>query len=165
MPLGSLISALQSHLEAALGDEPPTIGAAEPGASTELPAVVLSLSDVGQRLVSLGRQPRPTETGALRIDTELDLADPVARFPDENVRLLSDDRRVLQIPHGAIVRADGTPTRPFGAEDLTVEVGGNAVAVVDETPAAGQVRPEPDTGELRFGSALPATGRLELGCF
>jgi hypothetical protein len=27
------------------------------------------------------------------------------------------------------------------------------------------VRPEPDTGELRFGTPLPDSGRLELGCF
>lgn len=165
MSLGRLVDAVRQHLETALMPDPPAIGAAYPAEAGDLPTVSLSLSDVGQRLVSVGRLPRPTQKGALRIVTELDLADPVARFPDETVQLLSSDRRELQIPHGAIVRSDGTNIRPFAAEDLRVEVGGTVLTVVDAAPSAGQVRPEPDTGELRFGAPLPATGSLELGCF
>lgn len=165
MPLGGVVDAFVEHLLEALDPVPPLVGGAHPAVVGELPAVSIAVAEVTERLRGLGTVPAPVETGALRIETSLSLADPVVEFPDERVRLLSDDRRLLHLPHGAIVRADGTATQPFEAEDLLVELNGAALVIVADGPAAGQVRVEPELGELRFGTALPATGTLRLRYF
>ena len=77
----------------------------------------------------------------------------------ETLRLVPDDRRSLVLPHGPLVRADGTATEPFGAGDLQVR-DTSAYVVVAAPPSGRQVRPDVDAGVLRFGQALPASGTL-----
>jgi hypothetical protein len=165
MPLGGVVDAFRDHLASTLDPVPPLLGGAHPAVVGQLPAVAIALADVADRLRGLGAKPAAVETGALRIETTLSLADPVVEFPGERVRLLSDDRRLLHLPHGSVVGADGTVSLPFDAADLLVELNGAAVPLVAGAPAAGQVQVEPNLGELRFGTALPAAGTLRLRYF
>jgi hypothetical protein len=165
MALAALGDALADHLRTTLLPAPPLVGAEYPANAPQLPALTLSLSAVTQKMRGLGRMPQATATGALPVTTDLDLAQPRAVFPDEIVELLSGDRRTLTLPHGPLVRADGTATTPFGAGDLTVGRNGSGLTVVGGTPAASEVRPDPDTGTLLFGAPLPATGTLHARYF
>lgn len=164
MGLAALTDAFATYLESALDPAPALVGAAYPGAAADLPAVVLSVSGARQQLRGIGRLPAPSATGALPVTSTVDLANPVATFPDAVVPLLSNDRRTLTLPHGPLVAADGTTTT-FGPGDLHVTVGATIFTVVEDAPAGGEVQPDPDLGVLRFGGALPATGTLTAAYF
>jgi len=164
MGLADVTDALAAYLESAVDPAPALVGAAYPTIAADLPAVVLSIDDVVQKLASVGRLPAPSESGALSVTTTVDLADPVATFPDATVLLLSNDRLTLTLPHGPLVAADGTTTT-FGPGDLHVAVGATTFTVVAGAPGAGQVRPDPDLGVLHFGAALPGTGTLTAQYF
>jgi len=163
--IGLLVDSLRDYLQGALSPAPALLGGAFPAAPGELPAVCLSVSAVTEHLRGLGRVPRPTLTGALRLDETLDLARPVVTFPDDEVTLLSGDRKTLHLAHGPLVKADGTITAPWAAGDLRVTLGATVFEVANADPAAGQVRPLPDAGNLVFGEALPGTGTLTLSYF
>lgn len=158
MGLAALTDALSAYLESAISPAPALVGATYPTAADDLPAVVVSVSEVEQRLRGVGKLPAPSEVGALQVTTTVDLANPVATFPDATVLLLSIDRLTLTLPHGPLVAADGTTT--FGAGDPHVTVGATTFNVVSGAPGAGDVQPDPDLGVLHFGAALPATGTL-----
>jgi hypothetical protein len=164
MGLAALSDALSGFLTSAITPAPALVGATYPAAAKDLPAVVVSLSDVQQRLQGVGRLPAPSETGALSVTTAVDLAHPVATFPDAIVSLLSNDRMTLTLPHGPLVAADGTTTT-FGGSDLHVTLGSKTFNVVDAPPKANEVQPDPDLGVLHFGAALPATGNLIASYF
>lgn len=164
MPVTALLDTLGTHLGATLGAGT-AVGVARPSTAGELPAVTLSLPEVEPTMASVGRQPAPTQTGALRVERALDLADPALDFDGERVTLLSADRLTLQLPHGPVVRADGIGEAPFTVADLTIRLGGTTFTPVTGTPAAGQCRPDPDTGVVTFAGPLPATGVLQLGYF
>jgi hypothetical protein len=164
MALAALIDGLSTYLESAISPAPALVGAAYPTVTGDLPALVLSVSGVQQRLQGIGRLPAPSESGALAVTTALDLAHPVATFPDAVVTLLSNDRLTLTLPHGPLVAADGTTTT-FGAGDLHVTLGATTFNVVTTAPGPGDVQPNPDLGTLRFGAALPATGTLTARYF
>jgi hypothetical protein len=165
MALPALVDRVRQHLDTSLSPTPALIGDGYPIARNELPAVTISVAEVTERLRGIGRLPAPTVTGALRVDTSLDLANPVVSFGDEDVRLLSDDRRVVQLAHGPLVRADGTTTPPWTESDITVVRSGTTLTPVEGTPGAGEVQVLPDTGQLRFPAALAASGTLVLGYF
>jgi hypothetical protein len=165
MSIPALLDRVRQHLDTSISPVPPLIGDGYPVAATELPAVTISIAEVSERLRGIGRLPAPTLTGALRVDTTLDLANPVVSFDDEEVQLLSDDRRTVQLAHGPLVRADGTTTQPWAPADIHVVNGATTFTPVDGPPAAGQVQVLPDTGQLQFPSALPAGGTLVLGYF
>ncbi|TML91495.1 MAG: hypothetical protein E6G08_00335 [Actinobacteria bacterium] len=164
MGLAALTDALAAYLESTLEPTPALVGATYPTANTDLPAVVLSCSGARQQLRGIGRLPAPSATGALRVTDTVDLANPVATFPDAVVTLLSNDRKTLTLLHGPLVAADGTNTT-FGSADLHATVGATVFSVVEGTPGAGEVQPDPDLGVLRFGAALPATGTLTASYF
>ena len=164
MGLAALTDAFATYLTSALDPAPALVGGTYPSKKPQLPAVVISCSDAHQQLRGIGRLPAPSETGALPVTNRVDLASPVATFPDAVVPLLSNDRKTLTLPHGPLVGADGTTTT-FGAPDLHVTLGATTFAVVGGAPAAGQVQPDPDLGVLRFGAPLPATGTLVVAYF
>jgi hypothetical protein len=164
MGLAEVIDAFATYLESALDPAPALVGGAYPRAAAELPAVVMSVASVREQLRGLGRLPAPTASGALPVTAEIDLAHPVATFPDAVVPLLSNDRKTLSLPHGPLVAADGTTTA-FGSSDLQAHVGATTFTVVGDAPAAGEVQPDPDLGVLRFGSPLPAAGTLDVSYF
>ena len=164
MGLAALTDALAGYLKTTLHPAPALVGATYPSVKGDLPAVVISCSSVLQQLRGIGRLPAESQTGALSVSTTVDLANPVATFPDAIVTLLSNDRRTLTLPHGPLVAADGTTTI-FGSADLHVTLGATTFTVVDAAPAAGQVQPDPDFGVLHFGAALPGTGTLKASYF
>src|SRR5262249_16436323 len=164
MGLAALTDAFATYLESALEPAPALVGATYPATGGELPAVVLSVTGVQQQLRGIGRLPAPSVTGALPVTNRIDLANPVATFPDAVVPLLSNDRLTLTLPHGPLVAADGTTTT-FGTADLHVTVDATTFAVVDTAPGAGRGEPDPDLGVLHFGAPLPATGTLNVSYF
>ncbi|MEP7380592.1 MAG: hypothetical protein ABI910_02845 [Gemmatimonadota bacterium] len=133
-------------------------GVAEPELSTELPAIVLSLESSARENPGLGERGELMR-GALPVQANIDLANPV--LPAEpGFSLLDATRRVLILPHGGLVRQDGSDPgdAPLAAADIAVTVAGTAQIVVAGAPAAGAVRADPRVGTLTFGAALPASG-------
>jgi hypothetical protein len=164
--LGGIVDALGTFLLDTVSPRPTLSGGTVPAALADLPAITLSLSEAAPTMQGLGRIPRPPRTGALRVQTSLDLGDPVLRFGDEPpVPLLSNGRQTLQLPHAPLVTADGSPVATLGSADLSAMVGTTTFAVVDAAPAGAQVRPDAATGILLFGAALPLTGTLALQYF
>jgi hypothetical protein len=133
--------------------------------TSSLPAVTLAIAEVTNRMVGIGRVPRGTRTGALEVSVKVDLANPVLDLGGgETLLLVPADRRSLVLPHGPLVRADGTPDDPFTATDLKVRANGDW-EVVATAPTGKKVRPDVDAGVLRFGTALPAAGSLDVTYF
>lgn len=165
MPLSSVVGILAERLgDAGIAGLPP-VDERAPAAIGDVPRITVSVLDAVSPLRSLGETPGPPQTGALPVSTRLPLADPVLHLPAEDVSLLSSDRRILQLPHGAVVRADGTDTPPFAAGDLRVRQGATAFVVVHQPPAAGQVQLDVTSGALTFADPLPTSGTIELDYF
>lgn len=160
MTLVAVLDAIADRLAAAVGGGV-RVGDAAPTGGNELPALTLSAAEITERLVGIGRIPRGTRTGALAVEVDVDLADPVVDLGGEMLTLLSADRRTLTLPNGPLVRADGVGERPFTGADLQVSDGA-PFTVVDSEPAGRQVRPGPADGTLLFGTALAQTGTLTV---
>jgi len=159
--LAVIVDHVSALLTAGL-DGDTTVGDVVPTSADQVPAVTLDLDEVTSVLGGIGRIPRGTRTGALPVTTEVDLADPVLDLGGgETVTLVPADRLSVVLPHGPLVRADGTATGTFSAADLTVR-DADPWQVVAGPPTGRQVRPDPDAGLLHFGEALPATGTLHL---
>jgi hypothetical protein len=149
--------------EAVLNPAPATVGIADPLLAADLPAIVLSVAEIQQLGKGLGERSELITSGALRWTETIDLANPV--LPEEpTFRLLSPDRRELVLPHGGLVRADGTEG-PIGPADLSVSVDGVARPVVPTNPQGNQVSVDPQVGRLFFATALPATGKVSATYF
>lgn len=138
------------------------IGASAPFAAGDLPSVVLSLEAAERKSVGLGDRGEVMH-GALPVTVSIDLANPVLAG-DPSFTLLDPTRRILILPHGGQVRADGTPGA-LGNTDLTVRQGGTTFLVVQGAPGAGEVNADETTGTLTFGAALPAVGTLQAQYF
>ena len=122
--------------------------------------MVLSLERVEHPGAGLGERSSTISGGALPWRATLDLAQPVLPgHPD--VRLLSDDRKTLILPHGGLVGADGREGE-LGGGDVDVKVDGVSRTVVSGAPDAGQVRVSAADGRLVFGEALPDTGTVAV---
>jgi hypothetical protein len=166
MSLGAVVDTLGTFLMDAVTPRPALSGGVAPTAANELPAVTLSLDKATRVLIGVGRIPRPPRTGALRVTTSVDLADPVLRFPGEPaVSLLSNGRTTLQLPHAPLVTADGSAIATLGAADLQVSLGAIIFTVVSTPPVDTEVRPDGATGILAFGTPLPESGTLQLTYF
>ena len=161
-PETAFLDALVAFLggPAGLSPAPALLGAAEPAAGAELPAVVLSLDEVHRLGAGLGERSMLITDGALSWQADIDLANPVLST-DPSFRLLSPDRLTLVLPHGGLKQADGSDG-PLGPPDLSVKLGATVFTVVNGAPAAGQVHADPLVGVLTFGAALPATGTLQV---
>jgi hypothetical protein len=164
MPASSLIAALGDHIAAIVQNAPP-VGAAAPAAGADIPRITVSLEDIVPAIRGLGSAPSAPIEGALRVNTSVDLADPLLHTGGEEVELLSADRRTLQLPHGAVVRASGDDTPPYGTGDLLVRLGATTFTPVHQAPAAGEVQLDIPSGALTFPSPLATSGTLELGYF
>jgi hypothetical protein len=153
----AFLDAVATLLTIALGPTPPTIGFSEAESADDLPLVVLSLETNERRAPGLGER-ADTLSGALPWSATIDLASPFLD-DDPSVPLLDASRRVLQLPHGGLVRADGHEGS-LGPLDLTVRVGASQRTVVDHVPGAAEVQADGAAGTLTFGSALPASGNV-----
>lgn len=137
---------------------PASVGISDPIQNSDLPAVVLSLQNLARLGSGLGERSTVITGGALSTQASIDLANPVLA-EDASVNLLSADRLQLTLPHGGLVRADGTVGALSGA-NLVVTAAGVSRPVVTETPTGLQVRADPLIGRLVFATALPASGLL-----
>lgn len=164
MALSGLVDALAAQIAAEV-ESPPPVGSAPAVSNGDLPRITVSIEAATPAMRSVGQIPGPLETGALRVEVDIDLGDAVLHLPDEDVALLSPDRRTMQLPHGSVVRASGDDTPPFTATDLLVRVGPTTFAPVHTSPSAGQVQLEIQSGALTFADPLPAGGVIELGYF
>lgn len=149
----AFLAAVQAHLAGAgLVPAPVLVGPAEPEKATELPALVLSLERAERAGGGVGERVAPV-TGALRWQAAVDLANPVLA-DDPSTVLLDAARKTLVLPHGGLVREDGTEG-PLGPGDLVVTVNGNPRVFTSD----------PAVGTLRFATALPATGTVAARYF
>jgi hypothetical protein len=148
--------------DAGLNPVPKSVGIADPVVSGELPAIVLSLTRIRRLGNGLGERSQLIND-KLPWTVRINLANPV--LPEEpSFRLLSTDRRELILPHGGLVRADGSQG-PLLPPDLSVSVEGNSLTVVDGIPAADQVRADPQVGRLFFATQLPEIGNVTVNYF
>jgi hypothetical protein len=154
------VDAVQLYLSSPglLQPAPVTVGIADPVQNDDLPSVVLSLQKLARLGSGLGERSTVVTGGALSTQARIDLANPVLA-EDPTVNLLSADRLQVTLPHGGLVRADGT-IGSLGSADLVVTVAGLDRPVVTATPVGNQVRPDPLIGRLVFATPLPATGLL-----
>lgn len=168
MPLAELAQGVADHVKRlALTPKPQTISSFYPTQSSDLPAVVISISDVRRPLPGVGRVSRSVRTGALRVEVSVDLADPSIVVAGEKVALLpTPDRRTLLLPHGAIVSKDGMfPPPPLSSNDLEVKLGAEVFVVVAVSPKTKAVLPNAAEGKLLFGAGLPESGKLLINYY
>ena len=161
------LSRVASYLAGAgLAPVPVQIGGAEPADATELPAIVLSLETTSRVNPGLGERAQLITGGVLPVQERIDLANPV--LAEEPTFVLLDGARLqLVLPHGGLVRQDGTDPGDalLRSTDITVLVRGASVTVVARVPAAGEVSANPRIGTLTFGSPLPLTGAVDVSYF
>lgn len=144
--------------QAGLLPAPAGVGVADPVQNNDLPALVLALEKVQRQHPGLGERSELVSHGALLWQATIDLANPV--LPEEpSFVLLSADRLSLILPHGGLRQLDGGEG-PLGPADLSVSVAGSPRTVVAGAPGPGQVQADAQIGLLRFGTPLPALGRV-----
>lgn len=166
MPLSSVVTMVAQRLAAVAIQDLPPVDALAPATPGDVPRITVSIDNARPAVRGLGEVPGPPQTGALRVDTSVNLADPSLHVNGETVGLLSPDRRTLQLPHGAVVRADGTDTPPYSTSDLTVRLGATTFTpVTEQAPTATQVRLDLPSGALTFRDPLPNSGALTLVYF
>src|SRR6185436_6871488 len=113
---------------------PKLIGVVEPIDATELPALVVSIEQ-SQRLGNgLGERAVLVTQGALPWQAQINLANPVLPA-DPTFSLLSPDRLRLTLPHGGLVRVNGS-SGSLGAADIQVLLNGAPRTLVSGPPAA-----------------------------
>ena len=147
----------------ALTPAPELVGAIEPVAAHELPALVVALEQ-GRRLGNgLGERSSLVTNGALRWRADVNLANPV--LPAEpSFSLLTPDRRQLTLPHGGLVRADAS-SGALTATDIQVQVNGTPRTLVNAAPGANDFSIDHLVGLVTFGAALPGAGILQANYF
>jgi hypothetical protein len=147
---------------AGLAPAPALVGVAEPEKTTDLPAIVLSLEATSRANPGVGGGAEVV-VGVLPTEASIDLANPV--LPEEpTFSLLDATRRTLILPHGGLVKQDGSDpgSAPLEPGDITVLVAGAPRTIVAGTPGANEVRADGRIGVLTFGAALPATGIVRV---
>ena len=150
----ALLASLAAYLSGAgLVPAPEAVGPAEPEKPGDLPCLVLSLEQTSRGGGGVGERVS-LQTGALAWTARIDLANPVLP-EDPSFRLLNPGRTLLILPHGGLVRSDGTEG-PLVPPHLAVRL--------DGTPRAAKYR-EDLGGALKFATPLPATGIVEVDYF
>jgi hypothetical protein len=159
MPESAFLDTVAAFLSgpAGLAPAPAVVGVAAPLAAAELPAIALSLPAVERISGGAAGVGEPVR-GALQAEAVIDLASPF--LPDlPGFSLVSADRLGVVLPHGGLVRADGTEGT-LGPGDVEVRVGGVLRPLAAPPPAGNQVSVDAEAGRLEFATALPPTGTL-----
>jgi hypothetical protein len=156
----AFIDALSSFVAAVPGLTPPPalIGPVAPiTPGIHLPAIVFALTEVTRPGTGMGGGMEPL-AGALPWQATIDLADPT--LPDiPDFSLISPDRLSLILPHGGLVRNDGTED-PLAAVDFSLSVNGASRPLVAPPPTGDQISVDPVAGVVTFATALPAAGTV-----
>lgn len=159
----TFLTAVASYLQSAsLTPTPATVGIAEPASASELPAVVLSLERTERQGSGLGGR-ISLVTGALGLQASIDLANPVLP-EDPGLRLLDPARTLLTLPHGGLVRSDGSHGA-LSPDDIAVAVAGVPRNLVGGPPVGPNFSVDPLVGRLQFGVPLPASGLVVVSYF
>jgi hypothetical protein len=141
-----------------LAPAPVLVGVIEPAIAADLPAVVLAIESATRPSNGLGERSAVITNGALAWTADIDLANPVLA-DDPSFSLVSADRTQLTLPHGGLVRNDGS-TGPLRASDIQLSVQENAQTLVAAAPGPSQFTADPLVGTLTLGQALPASGHV-----
>jgi hypothetical protein len=147
----------------ALTPPPKLVGVIEPGVPADLPALVVSIEQNERLGNGLGERSILVTRGALPWQAEINLTNAVLPA-DPSFSLISEDRRQLILPHGGLVRSDGS-TGPLAAGDIQVAVNGTPRTLVLSGPAASQFSADPLSGTLVFGEVLSASGTVTASYF
>lgn len=164
------LDAVTTYLSGAgLSPAPASIGVAEPGAAADLPSVTLSLEGCARERTGIGKKrANERKTGILPRTATIDL-ESATLADDPSFSLIDEARKILILPHGGLVRADGTEGSLLAADlTVTVDAGGppsTPTVVAGPTPAAGQVSASASDGVLAFGAALPPSGTVTVTYF
>jgi hypothetical protein len=160
MPEVAFLDAVTAFLAgpAGLSPAPGTVGFGIPVSGATLPLLSLSLATVNRLDIGLGGGLTEVSQGALPVTATIDLAQPVLPGP-EPLQLLDPTRRLLTLPHGGLVRADGLDS-PLGPVDIVVTVAGQPRSLTAGVPGPTQYAIDPLVGQLAFGAALPAVGAV-----
>lgn len=141
----------------------PKIGVIEPASTDDLPAIVLSIEESIRSGNGLGERSTVIRNRALAVASRINLADPsLPGVP--GFSLLSANRRQLSLPHGGLVRADGS-LGPLTGADVKVARDAAPFTLVAASPGAGEFTVDALSGLLLFGQALPQTGMIEASYF
>ena len=157
------LSVIANYLanDARLDPVPATVGVTDPVTTTELPAVVLSMTNVRQLGNGLGERSNVITDGALPWTSTLDLAN----LPIEIATVLNDTgRRELVLPHGGLVRQDGF-VGALTQADISVTVAGQARQLATANSTGSQFQVDRQIGRLIFANALPNTGIVSVNYF
>ena len=160
----TLLDTLEERLRnLGLAPAPALIGVVEPSVDTDLPALVISIEQTTRPANGLGERSTLITNGALAWQALIDLANPVLPS-DPSFSLLSAGRMQLALPHGGLVRSDGS-TGALRPGDIQVQVVGNPRTLVTAAPGPNEFTAEPLAGTLTFGQALPPNGTLRVNYF
>ncbi|SDD81753.1 hypothetical protein [Rhodospira trueperi] len=161
----AMLTALSAFLAgpAGLSPAPAMAGVIDPvNDAQDLPALVLDLPSVTRLELGLGGGVETVE-GALAVESTVSLTNPtLAEVP--GLDLLSADRTRLTLPHGGLVRADGT-TGPLGTADIQVRRGNQTLTLSAEPGTQAEYAVDPIAGRLTFGAAQPASGTIRASYF
>jgi hypothetical protein len=139
-----------------LSPAPKSIGVIEPQVAADMPAVVVSIEQNTRLKIGLGERSSLITRGALAWQAQIDLANP--SLPEEpSFSLLSSDRTRLNLPHGGLVRSDGSSGN-LTAADIQVTVDDAPLNLVAAAPGSGEFSAEPLSGALQFGAPLAGSG-------
>lgn len=159
MPESAFLNAIAAYLAgpAGLSPAPVSVGAVEPVAEAEAPALVLSLDQVHRLDGGIGGG-FEAMSGILAVTSTIDLASPFL-VGEPTFSLLSGDRLVLTLPHGGLIRADGLASA-LGPDDIQVAVAGVGRSLTAPPPQGQAFSVDAVSGQLTFGTALPETGKI-----
>lgn len=156
------LDAVAAWLASSLATAPASIGVLEPAAAADLPAVALGLEQTSRAGGGVGVHATAVR-GALPWQERIDLAAPFLAA-EPGFSLLDASRRELVLPHGGLVRQDGSEG-PLAAGDLRVVVADVPRVLVAANPTGDQFTADAAAGKLFFATPLPATGTLVADVF
>lgn len=159
----AFIQQIQSYYSASPSLSSASIGVALPRLTADLPNISLALNNLQIPSIGLG-QHTEVVSGALGVETVIDLAQPILESADGSVTLITADRLLATLLHGGLVDQDGTDT-PLQASDIQVSINEVPLVLNQTSPSPGQFAVSAINGQVQFGEALPASGTLRVSYF
>jgi hypothetical protein len=164
----SLLQQMQAYLISDVSLISSSIGVALPIDNSNLPIIAMSLINLQIPSVGLG-QHTEVVSGALAVQTEIDLANPLLD-DSSGFSLLSADRLIATLLHGGLVPQVTEAGQPdlaqlLEASDIQVAIDGNTLTLSQTAPNNGEFSVSATDGQLTFANPLPASGTLTANYF